>query len=58
MSPIFPALHSIQHCCSVNNNIEQHNSTMEVNEDDVTVIIDHDIPTDTQDLINSKGPEH
>jgi hypothetical protein len=34
MRPLpFPALHSFKHCCSVNNNIEQHNSIMEVNED-------------------------
>jgi hypothetical protein len=55
----FQALHSLQHCCSVNkNNIEHHNSMMEVNEDDVIVYMDHNIPADTTDIINSKGPEH
>ena len=55
----FLALHSVQHCSSVNNNnnIEQHNAMMEVNKDDVIVNTDHNIPADTTDVINSKGPE-
>ena len=55
----FQALHSLQHCCTVNkNNIDHNNSMMEVNEDDVIVNMDHNIPADTTDIINSKGPEH
>jgi uncharacterized protein YrrD len=52
-------LHSVQHCSNVNNNnnIEQHNAMMEVNKDDVIVNTDHNIPADTTDVINSKGPE-
>ena len=58
MRSLFPALHSFQHCCSVNNNIEQHDVMMEVNKDDVIVNIDHNIPANTTDIVNSKGPEH
>jgi hypothetical protein len=58
VTPIFPALHVFQPCCSVNNNVEQHNSMMEVNEDVVIVNIDLNISADTKDIINSKGPEH
>ena len=52
----FPALHLFQHCCSVNNYIEQHNSMIEVNEDDFIVNTDHNIPADATDFVNSKGP--
>jgi hypothetical protein len=31
---------------------------MEVNKDDVIVNIDHNIPANTTDIVNSKGPEH
>jgi hypothetical protein len=41
-----------------NNNIKQHNATMEVNEDDIIVNIDHSIPADTTDFSTAKGLEH
>jgi hypothetical protein len=40
------------------NNIEQQNSMLEVNEHDAIVNFSSNIPADTADFINCKGPEH